>query len=315
MESITPCVYGDGLYTGTLNNSTSFFINTPKYIEGNLNIEIKDPENFHVKTSIIKLTENIYEIKYLPNKVGLFHIIINYNGVPIRNSPFNVRVTSLDGIKVLGEFENFFKAFTNPKIFNFDVNVEKCICFDTKEAGPGNLLSYEKIEFLILFSIFHFNKGNLKLQIVSPNNENLFCKKVTSSQQSIERFYFTPTEEGQYSFNFSYNNTNFLDKPVLAQTKNFSYINEIKIYGTGICSVELNKDAEFFVDCSRLKDLDQYPEITFMDFMNDMKNNLKNKVTRLENNIFKCNYFPQIPGKISGLKLNNLFENITLILF
>lgn len=147
IESVAPCVYGDGLYTGILNNSASFFINTPKFIEGNLNIEIKDPENFHVKTSIQKLTENIYEIKYVPTKIGFFNIVINYNNVPIRNSPFIVRVVSLDRIKVIGEFENFFKAFSNVKIFNFDVNVEKCICFDTKEAGPGNLLNFKSLNF------------------------------------------------------------------------------------------------------------------------------------------------------------------------
>jgi len=83
------------------------------------------------------------------------------------------------------------------------------------------------------------------------------------------------------------------------QTKNYSFINEIKVYGAGICNGELNKDAEFFVDCSRLKDLDQQPEISFMDISNDLKNCLKNNVTRLENNVYKCNYLPEIPGIIS----------------
>jgi hypothetical protein len=135
----------------------------------------------------------------------------------------------------------------------------------------------------------------LKLQIVTSNNENVSYKRVVS-QQNIERFFFTPTEEGQYSFNFSYNDTYYLDKPVLAQTKNYSFINEIKVFGAGICNAELNKNTEFFIDCSRLKDLDLHPEISFLSISNDFKKNLKSNVTRLSNNIFKCNYIPEISG-------------------
>ena len=114
-----------------------FFVNTPHNIEGNLNIEIKDPDNFHVKTSIEKLTETIYEIKYIPLKVGSFKILIHYNNVEIRNSPFLARIVNLNKIKTLGEYENFFKP--NAKGVNFELNVENCFCFDTSEAGPGKL--------------------------------------------------------------------------------------------------------------------------------------------------------------------------------
>ena len=140
IESPTPCVYGDGLYNGILNKPIAFFVNTPKYIEGNLNIEIKDPENFHVKTCIQKLTENIYEIKYVPLKVGLFTITIHYNSLLIKNSPFIVRVVNLEKIKILNEFDAIFRSISNSKTFTFDLNVEKCLCFDTSEAGPGKII-------------------------------------------------------------------------------------------------------------------------------------------------------------------------------
>lgn len=68
------------------------------------------------------------------------------------------------------------------------------------------------------------------------------------------------------------------------------------MYGKGIYSAELNQEAEFFVDCSKIKELEEEcPEISFMGFSDDL-NDLKINVKRVEESIYKCNYIPEKPG-------------------
>lgn len=100
---------------------------------------------------------------------------------------------------------------------------------------------------------------------------------------------------GQYKIFVGFNNYQLSYSPVIARTLGYSIFNEIKVYGNGICNASLNEQAEFFVDCSRIKEMEECPEISFMGFSDDM-NDLKINVTRIEENIYKCNYLPEKPG-------------------
>lgn len=142
-------------------------------------------------------------------------------------------------------------------------------------------------------SYFFIYIGTLKVDILSPINEKLPYKKIC--QDDIHKLYFTPVYEGQYKLNFTYNNFPISISPIIALTSDYSILKEIRVYGNGICKAELHKESEFFVDCSRIKDLEEFPEISFMGFSNDL-NNLKINIASISKNVYRCNYIPEKPG-------------------
>ena len=89
---------------------------------------------------------------YRPNDVGRYMINVNYGGIPVNNSPFNVKVEPIgdptkchiSGIYALKSFnerdnnlychELSLGSGTNP---NLQVGEEYTITVDTHEAGPG----------------------------------------------------------------------------------------------------------------------------------------------------------------------------------
>lgn len=105
----------------------------PNYADGSLNIDIRDSKNSPCRFCINNLTENIYEIKYVPNEIGLYSIAIRYNDKELPGSPFISQIVNPNKVKILGENEYFLNA----KIFDFELNEEKFFCFDTSDAGPG----------------------------------------------------------------------------------------------------------------------------------------------------------------------------------
>ena len=138
------------MYNGIENEPVIFYVNTPNNIDGNLNIDIKDPKEVNVKTLIEKISENLYEIKYIPDRIGSYKIIIHYNDKEIINSPFSAKIVNPNKVKIIGEYEYFFNS-SNTKIFDFELKSEKCFSFDTSEAGPGKYLTLHGTLLKLLF--------------------------------------------------------------------------------------------------------------------------------------------------------------------
>ena len=274
IESLVPNFFGNGLYYGIKNDSTAFYVYAPKYLDGNLNIEIADAKNNSIKANIQKLTETLYEIKYLPIEVGLLNIIIKYNESEVPNSPYRVRILKPNKVRLLNENGSVLNNVY--KMNDFEVNHERTLCFDTTEAGPGHLI----------------------VEILSPNNEKLPFRLI--KENNLYKLTFTPFYEGQYKLFFWLNNYPIVMlSPIVGRTVNYSILNEIKVYGSGVYEAELNREAEFFIDCSRIKDLDEFPEVSFRGFFsnnNNQSNDLKINVTRLPENIYKCNYVAEKLG-------------------
>lgn len=158
---------------GIQNVLSTFYVHVPSHIDGNLNIDILDPSSNTVKSYLKKLSETLYEIKYLPMEIGEFKIVINYNDAQIPSSPFLAQIVNLDKVKMLGERDLFFSAFNN-KILELELEQERVLCFDTSEAGVGDI----------------------SVDILAPNNEKLPYKKVTIGNKSIFKIFFTPVFEG-----------------------------------------------------------------------------------------------------------------------
>ncbi len=281
IESLVPNFFGNGLYYGVENDPTAFYVYAPRYLDGNLSIEIIDAKKNNIKANIEKLTETLYEIKYLPIEIGILNIVIKYNEVEVPNSPYQVRILKPNKVKLLDEKG---LALSNVyKMYDLEVNHERTLCFDTSEAGPGHLI----------------------VDILNPNNEKLPFKQV--KENNLHKVSFTPFCEGQYKLYFWLNNYPIIMlSPIIGRTVNYSVLSEIKVYGMGVCKAELNSETEFFIDCSRIKDLDEFPQVSFKGFFsNNTSNDLKINVIRMQNNIYKCIYTAEKPGRYAiNVKFN-----------
>lgn len=168
----------------------------------------------------------------------------------------------------------------NNRNLDLELNEEKCLCLSTAEAGPGEIHA----------------------EIIAPNNEKLPINKLT--QNNLHKIYFNPAYEGEYKINLWLNNYHLSFSPIIARTWGYSILNEIRAYGNGLCKAELDRETEFFVDCSRIKNLDEHPEISFMGFSSDL-NDLKINVVKIEESIYKCTYTPEKPGHyLINIKFN-----------
>ena len=91
------------------------------------------------------------------------------------------------------------------------------------------------------------------------------------------------------------NDIQLLDEPINAQTIRYANLREIRVYGEGIKKADLNQEAEFFIDCSRIPDLNDYPEVSFTGFSSDL-NDLKISLIQTTDSVYKCSYVPEKPG-------------------
>ncbi|CAF3895693.1 unnamed protein product, partial [Adineta steineri] len=93
-------------------------------------VSIKNPEGVLVSSKIIDNKDGTYKVTYKPNDVGRYIINVNYGGIPVNNSPFNVKVEPTgDPTKC-----QISGSGISP---NVQVGEEYTITVDTHEAGPG----------------------------------------------------------------------------------------------------------------------------------------------------------------------------------
>ncbi|CAM2708294.1 unnamed protein product [Rotaria socialis] len=93
-------------------------------------ILIKNPEGLLTTSKVINNADGTYKVIYKPNDVGRYLINVNYGGIPVNNSPFNVKVEPTgDPTKC-----HISGNGINP---NLQVGEEYSITVDTHDAGPG----------------------------------------------------------------------------------------------------------------------------------------------------------------------------------
>ena len=166
---------------------STFYVHVPAHIDGNLNIDILDPSSNTVKSYLKKLSDTLYEIKYLPMDVGEFKIVINYNDQQIESSPFRAQIVSLERVKMRESYSSssqsrgedsgsHFFSLVNNKILDLELEQERVLCFDTTEAGLGDL----------------------NVDILAPNNDKFPYRKIVVDPKGIFKIAFTPVYTGLF---------------------------------------------------------------------------------------------------------------------
>jgi hypothetical protein len=121
-------------------------------------------------------------------------------------------------------------------------------------------------------------------------------KKIENN--ALQTVCFTPSHEGEYKLEFKWNEYKILEKTILIRTPGFSIANKVKITGDGATQAVLNKEAEFFIDCTRVEHMikkGSLPKIFFTNLFNDLDETLIS-IIQTSRNIYKCNYIVEKSG-------------------
>uniref|UniRef100_A0A3B5BCJ8 Filamin B n=1 Tax=Stegastes partitus TaxID=144197 RepID=A0A3B5BCJ8_9TELE len=158
-------------------------------------------------------------VKYTPAQKGEMTIVVKFGGDPIAKSPFTVGVAApLDLNKVT--------------VDNLDgrveVDQEQQFMVDTKGAG---------------------GQGQLEVAVLSPSQRAVPCKVESQpGKADVSRVRYTPTEEGVYSVNVSYDGHPVPGSPFPVEAQLPPDPSKVKAFGPGLKGGLVGNPAEFTID-------------------------------------------------------------------
>uniref|UniRef100_A0A3Q1HBS1 Calponin-homology (CH) domain-containing protein n=1 Tax=Anabas testudineus TaxID=64144 RepID=A0A3Q1HBS1_ANATE len=159
-------------------------------------------------------------VKYTPAQQGEMAVSVTYGGDPISKSPFTVGVAApLDLSKVT--VDNLDGSKT-------PVAKEQQFKVDTKGAG---------------------GQGHLEVAVLSPSQRSVPCKvEPQSSKADVSLVRYTPTEEGVYAVNVSYDGHPIPGSPFPVEAQLPPDPSKVKAFGPGLKGGLVGNPAEFTID-------------------------------------------------------------------
>ncbi|XP_067360675.1 filamin-B isoform X2 [Channa argus] len=158
-------------------------------------------------------------VKYTPAQQGEMSVSVKYGGDPIAKSPFTVGVAPpLDLSKVA----------VNNLEGRVEVAKEQQFKVDTKAAG---------------------GQGHLEVAVMGPSQRAVPCKvEPQSSKAGVSLVRYTPTEEGAYSVNVSYDGHPVPGSPFPVEAQLPPDPSKVKANGPGLKGGLVGNPAEFTID-------------------------------------------------------------------
>ncbi|XP_043979419.1 filamin-B [Gambusia affinis] len=160
-----------------------------------------------------------HTVKYTPVQQGEMTIVVTFGGDPISSSPFTVGVAApLDLSKV--------------SVDNLDgrveVNEEQQFMVDTQGAG---------------------GQGQLEVEVLSPSQGAVPCKvEPQPGRAAVSLVRYTPTEEGVYAVNVSYDGHPVPGSPFPVEAQLPPDPSKVKAFGPGLKGGLVGDPAEFTID-------------------------------------------------------------------
>ncbi|XP_051932355.1 filamin-B isoform X3 [Hippocampus zosterae] len=181
-----------------------------------LDVTFSSPVN---NFDIIDNYDYSHTVKYTPITPGPMSIAVTFGGDPISKSPFtvgvaeplnlnNVAVDNLDGRVEVGQEQQFL--------------------VDTKGAG---------------------GQGRLEVEVLSPSQRCVPCKvEPQPGKAEVCRVRYTPTEEGAYVINVSYDGHPIAGSPFPVEGLLPPDPSKVKAHGPGLTGGFVGNQAEFTID-------------------------------------------------------------------
>ncbi|KAM7421946.1 hypothetical protein PAMA_010159 [Pampus argenteus] len=158
-------------------------------------------------------------VKYTPVQQGEMTIVVKFGGDPIAKSPFTVGVAApldLDKISV----DNLDGRV--------EVDQEQEFTVNTKGAG---------------------GQGHLEVSVLSPSQQAVPCKvQPQSSKADVSLVRYTPTEEGVYAVNVTYDGHPVPGSPFPVEAQLPPDPSKVKAFGPGLKGGLVGNPAEFTID-------------------------------------------------------------------
>ncbi|RNA20284.1 Filamin/ABP280 repeat containing protein [Brachionus plicatilis] len=272
-------VYGNGLYNGLENTYSIFYAQIVNSIQGKLEIDICDPCGNLIKSYTSKINDYLYEIKYIPHKIGKYKIHIKFDGEKIPSSPFTANVINPDKVTIKDDCQYFFNA----RNVDLEINQEKYFCFNTLDAGDGNI----------------------QLDIIAPNDQLLPYRKKISSHNE-HKISFCPVFEGLYKIHVYFNNQELRFSPIYTKTDKCLETNAARVYGDGIKNANLNKESNFLIDLTNLDTTNENFNLS-VTAISAESHVLKFDVEKIKDKMYNCIFTPdKIGDYLLNVKLNNI---------
>ena len=224
---------------------------------GQLECKITSPSRKSVYAQMVE-TENGYEISFTPSEEGTYRIDINYDGYPIRGSPFHIEAQlPPDPTKV--------KAH-GPGLAKGEVGEMSPFTIDTRGAG----------------------NGSLGLTVEGPCEAKIDCIDNGNGSCSVT---YLPTEPGDYQINILFADQHIPGSPFTAYVKPSFDATKVTVSGEGLETAKVGETSVFKVDWSRAGRAELFVEIVQSDGSKcnvEIQNN---------NGVSVCHYTPTKPGQ------------------
>ncbi|XP_071159080.1 filamin-B-like isoform X4 [Mytilus edulis] len=255
-----PTATGDGLYSGEENKNASFSVDVGNRV-GDLGVKVEGPNS--IAKTTLEQKEGRYIVSYVPVEVGVFTLVVTWNGKDIPGSPFHPKVVNPHKVEVVGGWQ---QILDNKDRVHLVVGEPKHIAFDISEAGPGHLTS----------------------EVTGPASSLHSVIEATGSAQVT--MTFTPEQEGNHYIHLQWSKLALPKSPLLGYAVHGRQDNKVILTGRGLKEASVREEAEFNIDGTQAGP--GTPEVT----LTGVKAEIPVKVIAIAQGKYRCQYVPVIPG-------------------
>ncbi|XP_052106412.1 filamin-A-like isoform X1 [Mytilus californianus] len=255
-----PTASGDGLYSGEENKNASFIVDVGNRI-GDLGVKVEGPNS--IAKTTLEQREGRYIVSYVPVEVGVFTLVVTWNGKDIPGSPFHPKVVDPHKVVVVGGWQQILDSKDR---INLVVGEPKHIAFDISQAGPGHLTS----------------------EVTGPTSSLHSVIEATGSGQVT--MTFTPEQEGNHYIHLQWSKLALPKSPLLGYAVHGRQDNKVILTGRGLKEASVREEAEFNIDGTQAGP--GTPEVT----LTGVKAEIPVKVIAVAQGKYRCQYVPVIPG-------------------
>ncbi|CEF63050.1 Jitterbug [Strongyloides ratti] len=199
-----------------INQGIQYTIRKKDAGEGDVKIEISDPENHSVVFNKVKDYNNDDIITFLPTKLGEYKINLKMNGFQVNGYPKSIIV----------ERESKPQVFSKGLTHGIDIDEDAHLLFDPKHS-----------------------QGGIKIHVSGPDNEKI--RHVTKrNDDGTSTISFKPSYPGIYNINIDFNNKPIEGSPFkyyVVDSKNV-IIDDENVDSNGVLGIQLNKQNSINVD-------------------------------------------------------------------
>ena len=242
-----------------VNIPTEFSVDCCEAGKGKLSVVIDDPNGEVLDVAIIPKKDGTHQVKYTPVCVGTHTVHMNWNGIPIPNSPFTSEVCNPDKCMVIPA------GLSNAVLGHptqFDVH--------TEDAGPGSLSA-------------------------TVHSPSLPCDlDLISSDVGVYTYEYIPQHKGTYHIEIKWNGFQIPGSPFMVYPEEPTIASTVYVRELPVNRMLVNKPVTVIIDAtdsSEAADINGIVQGPLAEVQCDVKN--------IEKGVFAVTFSPENIGEFT----------------